>query len=89
LRCPCPVDPTGQGHQLAAFRPYEHLQPVLFEELMSVGDAFEDVAGVDRLKFQAAEGLLQVFTNSSLGGDDTMRPNLNRAICARSQGKAT
>lgn len=57
------------GHQLAAFRPYEHLlgQPVLFEELMSVGDAFEDVAGVDRLKFQAAEGLLQVFAKFFCG----------------------
>jgi hypothetical protein len=44
------------GHRLAAFRPCEHLlgQPVPFEELVSVGDAFEGVAGVDRLKFEGA-----------------------------------
>jgi hypothetical protein len=57
---------------LVSFWPYEHLlgQPVLFEELMSVGDAFEIHAGADRLKFQAAEGLLQVFTKLFCGEID-------------------
>jgi hypothetical protein len=57
---------------LVSFWPYEHLlgQPVVFEELMSVGDAFEIHAGADRLKFQAAEGLLQVFTKLFCGEID-------------------
>ena len=60
------------GHRLAAFRPCEHMlgQPVPFEELVSVGDAFEDVAGVDRLKFEGAEALLQVFTKLFCGEID-------------------
>ncbi len=64
--------PSRLGQRLVSFWPYEHLlgRPVLFEELTSVEEAFEDVTGVERLKFQAAEGLLQVFTKLFCGEID-------------------
>ena len=48
--------------------PFERFlgMPAPFGELVSV-DAFEEVSGVHRLRFQAAETLLQVFTNRTSG----------------------
>src|ERR1035441_9528973 len=59
-------------HQLSAFTPFEHFLgvPVAFGELMSTDDAFEDASGVHRLKFQAAEALLQVFMKLFCGEID-------------------
>lgn len=59
-------------HRLVTSKAYEPMlgQPVRFEELTSVRDVFEGTAGVDRLKFQAAEGLLQVFTKLFCGEID-------------------
>jgi hypothetical protein len=41
--------------------------PVAFEELVSADDAFEGAVGVHRLRFQAAEALLRVFTIRASG----------------------
>ncbi len=59
-------------HQLSAFTPFECFlgQPVAFGELMSTDDVFEDASGVHRLKFQAAEALLQVFMKLFCGEID-------------------
>ena len=56
-------------HQLSAFTPFECFlgMPVAVEELVSADDAFEGAVGVHRLRFQAAEALLRVFTSRASG----------------------
>ena len=64
-------------HRLATSKAYEVLfgYPVLFEDLASTDDAFEGVAGVQRLTLQAAEVLRWVFTSHATSESD-VRPTL-------------
>jgi hypothetical protein len=59
-------------HQLSAFTPFESFlgMPVAFGDLASVDDAFQEVSGLHRLTFQAAEALLQVFMKLFCGEID-------------------
>ena len=59
-------------HRLATSRALEPLlgYPVPFEDLASAGEAFEEVAGVQRLTLRAAEVLRQVFTSHARGETD-------------------
>jgi hypothetical protein len=59
-------------HRLATSQAYEVLfcYPVPFEDLASTDDAFEEVAGVQRLTLQAAEVLRQVFMSRAAGEID-------------------
>ena len=59
-------------HRLATAKAYEVLlgYPVPFEDLASADDAFEEVAGAQRLTLRAAEVLRQVFTSHARGEID-------------------
>jgi hypothetical protein len=59
-------------HRLATSKAFEVLlgYPVPFEDLASTDDAFEEVAGAQRLTLQAAEVLREVFTSHARGEMD-------------------
>ena len=59
-------------HRLATSRALEPLlgYPVPFEDLASADDAFEEVAGAQRLTLRAAEVLRRVFTSQARGEID-------------------